>query len=64
MMTEGWYVICADWKDNEFMKPADFCNEFRKIDLRRIENCMACCEGCNQVGEERSDAVLRMTKAP
>ena len=22
MKSEGWYVICADWKDNEFMKRA------------------------------------------
>lgn len=18
---EGWYVVCADWKENEFMRP-------------------------------------------
>ena len=46
---EGWYVICADWKDNEFMQPSEFCNEFMKLDLRRIENCLKCTEGCDQV---------------
>merc|ERR550537_1682846 len=49
MMAEGWYVICADWKDNEFMKPEEFCNKFMKLDLRRIENCIKCTAGCNQV---------------
>ena len=49
MRKEGWYVICADWKENEFMKPEDFCDEFKKVDLRRIENCMEVTAGCNQV---------------
>lgn len=21
LKAEGWYVVCADWKENEFMKP-------------------------------------------
>ena len=49
MKAEGWYVICADWKDNEFMEPKEFCDEFMKLDLRRIENCIKCTAGCNQV---------------
>lgn len=49
MMSEGWYVICADWKDNEFMQPEEFCNEFLKIDLRQIENCLSATKDCNQV---------------
>lgn len=49
LMEEGWYVVCADWKDNEFLEPSEFCNEFLKLDLRLIENCIRCTEGCNQV---------------
>lgn len=49
MMAEGWYVICADWKDNEFMAPSDFCNDFMKVDLRQMENCLACTKECTQV---------------
>ena len=49
MRLEGWYVICADWKDNEFMEPKEFCDEFKKIDLRRIESCIDATKDCNQV---------------
>lgn len=49
MMAEGWHVICADWKDNEFMAPAEFCNEFMKLDLRQMENCLKCTKDCTQV---------------
>mmetsp|Transcript_29475 Transcript_29475/g.85937 ORF Transcript_29475/g.85937 Transcript_29475/m.85937 type:complete len:398 (-) Transcript_29475:83-1276(-) len=49
MRKEGWYVICADWKDNEFMAVEDFCDEFRKVDLRRVDNCIEVTKGCNQV---------------
>mmetsp|Transcript_103528 Transcript_103528/g.297469 ORF Transcript_103528/g.297469 Transcript_103528/m.297469 type:complete len:230 (-) Transcript_103528:1074-1763(-) len=49
MMSEGWYVICVDWKDNEFMQPDEFCNEFLKLDLRQIENCLTATKDCNQV---------------
>lgn len=49
LMAEGWYVICADWKENEFMQPDEFCNEYYKMDLRRIENCIACTKNCIQV---------------
>ena len=24
----GWYVVCVDWKTNEFMPNDEFCNEF------------------------------------
>jgi len=46
---EGCYVICADWKDNEFMQPAEFCDEFHKVDLRLLENCLAVTTGCQHV---------------
>merc|ERR1740138_624162 len=49
MKSEGWHVVCADWKDNEFMKPEEFCTEFMKLDLRKLENCIACTKGCEQV---------------
>jgi GDP-D-mannose 3',5'-epimerase len=42
-------VVCADWKDNEFMQPAEFCNEFHKVDLRILENCLKVTDGCQHV---------------
>jgi GDP-D-mannose 3',5'-epimerase len=48
-MEEGCYVIAADWKENEFMKPSEFCNEFHLVDLRLLENCLKVTEGCQHV---------------
>jgi GDP-D-mannose 3',5'-epimerase len=49
LMEQGCYVICADWVDNEFMKPEDFCNEFHKLDLRVLANCQEVTRGCQHV---------------
>jgi len=46
---EGCYVIAADWKDNEFMEPAEFCDEFHKVDLRLLDNCVRVTAGCQHV---------------
>lgn len=46
---DGWYVVCADWKENEFLKPEEFCDEFMHIDLRKLDNCLAATKGCEQV---------------
>jgi len=46
---DGWYVVCADWKENEFMKAEDFCDEFMLIDLRKLDNCIKATAGCQQV---------------
>ncbi|CAE7685273.1 unnamed protein product [Symbiodinium microadriaticum] len=45
----GCYVVCADWKDNEFMEPTEFCDEFLKLDLRLLENCLIATKGCQHV---------------
>lgn len=45
----GWYVICVDWKTNEFMKNDEFCDEFIEGDLRKLEVACKACEGCTQV---------------
>lgn len=55
LMEEGCYVICADWKDNEFMEPKEFCNEFHKVDLRILENCLKVTEGCQHVYNMAAD---------
>ena len=44
---EGHYVIGVDWKENEYMKEADFCDEFKNLDLRFPENCKKAVEGCD-----------------
>ena len=31
------------------MKPEEFCNEFMKLDLRILENCLKATEGCQHV---------------
>lgn len=46
---EGCYVVCADWKENEFMKPEEFCNEFLLVDLRLLDNCLKATAGCQHV---------------
>jgi hypothetical protein len=48
LKAEGWYVIAADWKVNEFMQPAEFCHVFAHCDLRQRDNCVAVSEGCEQ----------------
>mmetsp|Transcript_23023 Transcript_23023/g.17467 ORF Transcript_23023/g.17467 Transcript_23023/m.17467 type:complete len:370 (+) Transcript_23023:58-1167(+) len=45
----GCYVVAADWKENEFMKPEEFCNEFHLVDLRLLENCLKVTSGCQHV---------------
>ena len=46
---EGCYVVCADWKENEFMKPDEFCDEFFLLDLRMLDNCLKVTAGCHHV---------------
>jgi GDP-D-mannose 3',5'-epimerase len=49
LKAEGYYVIAADWKKNEFMKNSEFCNEFRQLDLRDIDNCVQATKACEHV---------------
>lgn len=49
LKAEGCYVICADWNDNEFMEAEEYCNEFHKVDLRVLDNCLRVTEGCQHV---------------
>ena len=46
---QGCYVIAADWKDNEFMQPDEFCHEFHKVDLRLLDNCLKVTANCQHV---------------
>ena len=46
---KGFYVICADWKRNEFMEVPEFCDEFHLADLRIPTNCLRVCDGCRDV---------------
>ena len=46
---KGFYVICADWKRNEFMEVPEFCDEFHLADLRIPANCLRVCDGCRDV---------------
>jgi len=49
LMAEGHYVIGADWKENEHFKAEEFCNEFKLLDLRTLENCKEAVDGCDWV---------------
>lgn len=42
-------MVCADWKENEFMRADEFCDEFHLVDLRLLENCLKVTEGCQHV---------------
>lgn len=46
---QGHHVICADWKENEFMKIEEFCDDFRLVDLRNLKNCIDVTAGCDCV---------------
>eukprot|EP00411_Alexandrium_monilatum_P123022 CAMPEP_0175648066 /NCGR_PEP_ID=MMETSP0097-20121207/8145_1 /TAXON_ID=311494 /ORGANISM="Alexandrium monilatum, Strain CCMP3105" /LENGTH=403 /DNA_ID=CAMNT_0016953983 /DNA_START=54 /DNA_END=1262 /DNA_ORIENTATION=- len=45
----GYYVVAADWKHNEFMQDKEYCHEFRLVDLRKLESCLAVAKGCAHV---------------
>lgn len=45
----GYHVVAADWKHNEFMADEEYCNEFRLLDLRKLENCLEATKGCTHV---------------
>lgn len=49
LMNEGNYVIGADWKENEHFRAEEFCNEFKLLDLRTLENCLAASKDCDEV---------------
>ena len=49
MKGEGYYVVCADWKQNEYMAQEDFCDEFLLLDLRELDNCLRATKGCELV---------------
>lgn len=40
LKNEGHWVRVADWKENEYFKHEEFCNEFQLLDLRDINNCL------------------------
>jgi GDP-D-mannose 3',5'-epimerase len=45
----GYKVTVVDWKENEFMKPDEFCDEFILDDLRKLEVAVKACKDCLQV---------------
>mmetsp|Transcript_11544 Transcript_11544/g.24921 ORF Transcript_11544/g.24921 Transcript_11544/m.24921 type:complete len:352 (+) Transcript_11544:81-1136(+) len=44
-----YFVVGADWKENEYFKQDEFCNEFMLVDLRDMENCKKAVAGCEHV---------------
>jgi len=43
---KGHSVVAVDWKKNEYFEESQFCDEFRLLDLRTLENCLKATEGC------------------
>jgi nucleoside-diphosphate-sugar epimerase len=48
LKSEGHWVRAVDWKENEYMAEADFCDEFVKLDLRDPDNCKLACAGARR----------------
>eukprot|EP01126_Amoeba_proteus_P016979 TRINITY_DN17_c0_g2_i1.p1 TRINITY_DN17_c0_g2~~TRINITY_DN17_c0_g2_i1.p1 ORF type:complete len:241 (+),score=51.21 TRINITY_DN17_c0_g2_i1:103-825(+) len=46
---EGNWIRIADWKLNEFFEEHQFCDEFLKVDLRDLNNCLKACNGVEWV---------------
>lgn len=42
-------MVCADWKENEFMAASEFCDEFHVSDLRLLDKCLLVTAGCHHV---------------
>jgi len=49
LKNEGNYVVVADWKDNEYFKHEEFCDEFLDLDLRTLDACMRACKDIEEV---------------
>lgn len=49
LKSQGFHVVGADWKENEYFKQEEFCDEFMLVDLRDKDNCLKACEGCDDV---------------
>lgn len=49
MKEQGHTVVVADWVDTEFWKLEEFCDEFHKVDLRVLKNCIKVTKGCDWV---------------
>ncbi|KAJ1488088.1 hypothetical protein T484DRAFT_1758972 [Baffinella frigidus] len=46
---DGYKVIGADWKKQEYFEEKEFCDEFHLLDLRSLEACLKVCEGVDWV---------------
>ena len=44
---EGHWLRAVDWKENEYMKEPEFCDEFLNLDLRYSDACEKAVEGCD-----------------
>jgi len=46
---DGCYVIVGDWKENEYFKQEEFCDEFHLFDLRTLDKCLELTKGADEV---------------
>jgi len=52
---EGHWVRIVDWKENEYFKPEEICDEFHKHDLREMSHCMEACKNVDWVYDLAAD---------
>eukprot|EP01084_Bolivina_argentea_P178435 308460_1 len=46
---ENCYVIVVDRKEHEFWQIKDYCDEYIKLDLRSLQNCIGVTKNCDEV---------------
>jgi len=46
---EGNHVVVGDWQVNEYFKQEDYCDEFYKIDLRFLDECLKLTKGAEEI---------------
>eukprot|EP01083_Nonionella_stella_P204522 745527_1 len=49
LRSQGYFVIVADRKINEFMKENEYCDKFYLLDLRSLSNCIEVTKNCDEV---------------
>ncbi len=55
LMDKGYNVTAVDIKEHEWMETSEFCNEFLKLDLRKMDNVIEAVKGKDEVYQFAAD---------
>jgi len=55
LMGKGYSVTCVDIKEHEWMEKSEFCDEFLKLDLRKMDNVSKVIKGKDEVYQFAAD---------